>query len=250
MEVNPVPDSALFIYTETPLRIPGERLGAYRLVSRKENLPNIPSSFLTRCLSVPEKTISDAEIFLLPVRSLIGGIAYAITRRILDKLIQMEFFFSELEETKEMEDENEVLVCNNLSLATDSLLVEDILLKPRKSEQFSKLCETVSKTALPQKEPFSFFKETIRQNTILVSDPFFEYLIIRSLILVPRLTPNRKIEYEEFVPQNTLFVSSLDSSVLDEQLKMELQNSKLVAFGASQNDGFGLCHLTASRRNE
>ncbi|MCX7704040.1 MAG: hypothetical protein N2234_08115 [Planctomycetota bacterium] len=250
-----MPDSVLFIYTENPLRIPSEKIGSHRLSFRKGNIPAIPASFVKKALSeiissentpLSDNISSDAELLLLPVRSLTGGLLFAASCKGLENLKRSELFSFEIEPPQD----GCALVCDTIPFFSETIPVEDILLKARKSADLSSLARRIADTALPPTEEYSIWREMVSQNIIVVSDTMMEYFVLRSLILSPRLAMNGKVEYEEYVPQDSLFVAFLDASALSVRDAGESVSKGVVFVGAGKRNGFGLSHIRMERRTE
>lgn len=231
-------EAFLFVYTETPLRITDRKVGTHRLTLRRGFLPCIPASFIERSLSIQKSGLKDATLLFLPISSLIGVVLYATSPKAVRKAR-----FSSFNPDEFNIEESEAVVCKDADLIDGSVLLTETLLKGRREEAWERFCSEVADSAFPCDDAYGIWRDTLSRRAVLVHDTFFEYLLLRSLQMTPRLLPEGSVEYEERVPQDALFVSPLVEGSLLGDLCEEIKRSKLVRIGAGSALGHGFCRI-------
>jgi len=237
-----MPNSFLSLYTETPLRIDGKRVGNQRLLLKKNGHPYIPASFIEKAVSLPDGSLKDAALFLLPVRSFIGFVFYAASYDALTSLRPLSFSAERFDIA-----EDEALICADAPTLNGDFFLSTTRLKVRKDAVWDEFCSEVAKNFLPADERFSSQRDAVAKKTILVHPRLFDYLLLRFLHLTPRLTQDGRIEHEETVPETSLFLSPLDGASLPDTFTGECGGVKLVRIGAGKATGYGYCRLHCYR---
>ena len=139
-------------------------------------------------------SFSDAQVVLFPVRSLRETFVYVTCPTALERLRRM-LFFSGMEEFEEdwdipfVSDEHAV-VLNDDILVDSHLVLETYRFKKAKgngSENLLKINEWLGENAIPAKSGMDYFKEKVKDHTVLLPDDKFNYFVKNSTIVEPHV---------------------------------------------------------------
>ncbi|MGQ9485957.1 MAG: type III-B CRISPR module RAMP protein Cmr4 [Desulfosoma sp.] len=221
-------------HTEHPLFAGSGIKGAFRHAAR--NLWAEENGLLDRIFG-PEQDASlhagavsfaDAQLLAFPVRSLKGVYVYATSPLALQRLKRLAAVAGQpipFEVPTALQDD-EAVVLNPQLLATgakgERLILESYAFSPSKdsSKKFEKLAQWLSKKILPDETPFSFFRDKLAKDLVLLSDNQLTFFAKNATVVEPHVRIDDEsgtaddggLFFTENLPPETVMVSLVMAS--------------------------------------
>lgn len=278
----------LSIYTETPMH-PGSGSSINRPIDlpiqreRHTDFPFIQSSTLKGVLlnyakaskfnnvdeifgkpdSAGLVSITDAKLAAFPVRTLSGVFGWITCPLILNRLVMdvSPTLGADIDINSLKLKDSEVLVANdsNVLNGNNNVITEDIRLIKTSNYDTSKITSLLSKL-LPDEPSYSYIKNKMAKDLIVVSDTLFKELVSLTTEVVARIKINQEkgtaqegaLWYEEYLPTDTLLYSQIlissranennNNSIVTNKL-MQL-NKSVIQIGGDETVGKGLAKIT------
>jgi CRISPR-associated protein Cmr4 len=208
-------------------------------------------------------SFGDAQLLAFPVRSLKGGYVYATcpqalarAQRLL-KLVGVKNTWGTIPTV----DEGRCLVTNPSLLSGNKLHLEAFEYDAQRLPALGELAEDLATKALPDDEPYAFFRAKLRDDLVVLSDTDFGYFAEYATLVEPHVRINSEtgtadsggLFYTENLPPESLLVAPLMASatrsgkagealpadVVLEHLKTVLHN-RVLQVGGDATTGRGL----------
>lgn len=277
----------LSIYTETPMH-PGSGSSINRPIDlpiqreRHTDFPFIQSSTLKGVLLNYAKTskfgnvdeifgkpdsaglvsITDAKLAAFPVRTLSGVFGWITCPLILNRLVMdvSPTLGTDIDINSLKLKDSEVLVANDSNVLNgNNVIIEDIRLTKTSNHDTSKITSLLSKL-LPDEPSYSYIKNKMAKDLIVVSDTLFKELVSLTTEVVARIKINQEkgtaqegaLWYEEYLPTDTLLYSQIlissranennnNSTVTNNLIQL---NKSVIQIGGDETVGKGLAKIT------
>lgn len=281
----------LGIYTETPMH-PGSGSSINRPIDlpiqreRHTDFPFIQSSTLKGVLrnyaaAAGEKfdnvdeifgkpdssaaglvSITDAKLAVFPVRTLSGVFGWITCPLILNRLVMdvSPTLGAGIAINSVKLKDSEALVANDSNVLTgNGVIIEDIRLTKTSNQDTSKIACLLSKL-LPEEPSYSYIKNKMAKDLIVVSDTLFKELVSLTTEVVARIKINQEkgtaqegaLWYEEYLPTDTLLYSQIlissranknnnNSTVTNSLMQL---NKSVIQIGGDETVGKGLAKIT------
>jgi CRISPR-associated protein Cmr4 len=278
----------LSIYAETPMH-PGSGSSINRPIDlpiqreRHTDFPFIQSSTLKGVLLNYAKTskkfdnvdeifgkpdsaelvsITDAKLAAFPVRTLSGVFGWITCPLILNRLVMdvSPILGADIDINSLKLKDSEVLVANDSNvLSGNNVIIEDIRLTKTSDHDTSKIACLLSKL-LPDEPSYSYIKNKMAKDLIVVSDTLFKELVSLTTEVVARIKINQEkgtaqegaLWYEEYLPTDTLLYSQIlissranennnNSTVTNKLMQL---NKSVIQIGGDETVGKGLAKIT------
>lgn len=207
-------------------------------------------------------SFGDAQLIAFPVRSLKQGFVYATcplalsrAQRLLQLIgIKMAWNIPGVAE-------GECLVANPALLSGDKLHLEVFEYKARIADALQALGSELAAKALPQDEAYTFFREKLKTDLVVLSDTDFAYFTQNATLVEPHVRINDDtgtadgggLFYTENLPPESLLIAPLfasktrtgkkDDDIPAEDVLSKMKNAlngKLVQLGGDATTGRGL----------
>lgn len=277
----------LSIYTETPMH-PGSGSSINRPIDlpiqreRHTDFPFIQSSTLKGVLLNYAKTskkfdnvdeifgkpdsaglvsITDAKLAAFPVRTLSGVFGWITCPLILNRLVMdvSPTLGVDIDINSLKLKDSEVLVANDSNVLNgNNVIIEDIRLTTS-NHNTSEIASLLSKL-LPDEPSYSYIKNKMAKDLIVVSDTLFKELVSLTTEVVARIKINQEtgtaqegaLWYEEYLPTDTLLYSQIlissranennnNSTVTNSLMQL---NKSVIQIGGDETVGKGLAKIT------
>lgn len=180
-------------------------------------------------------SLSDAQLVLLPVRSLKGGFAYVTSPLALARLQRLALQADvECKWTMPTVRENEAAVATASLLSTDGKLVlEAFEFAAAKNEALADIAKWIAGFALPG-DGNSFFAAKLQSDLVLLHDSDFSHFARHAMVVEPHVRINDEsgtaddggLFYVENLPPETLMVGLAQASI--ERFKKDSRNGDSV----------------------
>lgn len=164
-------------------------------------------------------TLTDARLLLFPVKSLKGVFAWITCPMVLERFrkdlqnigikaeILNDINFSNLKET----------VPKSTLFVSGKVVLEEFTFQLREDEGTSKLANFFSDTIIPSNGAYTFWKEKIKTDLVIINDDDFEQFVKYSTEVITRTKIDNKtgtvqrgaLWTEEYLPQDTILYSLL-----------------------------------------
>lgn len=207
-------------------------------------------------------SFGDAQLVCLPVRSLKGGYVYATCPQALSRaqrlmaLIGMTTQWPALTEVPE----GNCLLANPALLSGDKLHLEAFEYQAKVSQELPTISDDIAAKALPATDGYTFFREKLKTDLVVLSDTDFAYFAQHAMLVEPhvRIDPGTGtaasggLFYTENLPPESLLVAPILASqtragkgnshqadVVMAQIKGVI-NGKLIQIGGDASTGRGL----------
>jgi CRISPR-associated protein Cmr4 len=166
-------------------------------------------------------SFGDAQLLLLPVRSLKGGYVYATCPQALSRaqrllgLIRIKVDWPVL-----FVDEGQCLVANPALLTGDKLHLEAFEYQVRVSQQLPTISADLAAKALPGDAAYAFFRDKLQTDLVVLSDTDFAYFAQNAMLVEPHVRINSEtgtaddggLFYTENLPPESLLVAPMLAS--------------------------------------
>lgn len=207
-------------------------------------------------------SFGDAQLVVLPVRSLKGGYIYAtcpqaISRafRLLD-LINIQTNWPQLNVA-----EGKCLLANRSLLTGDKLHLEAFEYTAIESQELARISEHIANIAIPGTNGYVFFQDKLKKDMVVLSDTDFAYfahhaMLVEAHVRIDALTGTAKdggLFYTENLPPESLLIAPILASQTrtgkqDDHLPAEavmnqiktVIDGKLLQIGGNVTTGRGL----------
>ncbi len=207
-------------------------------------------------------SFGDAQLVALPIRSLKGGYVYATCPQALARA-QRLLALTGNQPGWPMLDvaEGRSLVANPALLSRDKLHLEAFEYSANESEPLAAIAHDLARKALPESEDYSFFREKLKADLIVLNDTDFAYFAKHAMLVEPHVRINSEtgtasdggLFYTENLPPESIMIAplmasqtrtgkaddSLPAEVVLSQIKT-LIHSCLLQIGGDATTGRGL----------
>jgi CRISPR-associated protein Cmr4 len=184
-------------------------------------------------------SFGDAQLVALPVRSLKGGYVYATCPQALSRaqrllgLIGISADWPTL-----IVDEGHCLIANPALLSGSNLHLEAFEYSAKVSQELPKVSEDLASKALPAEAAYTFFRDKLKTDLIVLSDTDFAYFAQNAMLVEPhvRIDPETGtamgtgLYYTENLPPESLLVAPLLASQTRTGKKDDWDDAKSVMF--------------------
>lgn len=206
-------------------------------------------------------SFGDAQLVVFPVRSLKQGYVYATCPQALSRAQRLMHLIGVKSDWKvPCVADGECLLANPLLLSGDKLHLEVFEYKAKASEDLPALSGDLAAMALPQGDAYTFFREKLKTDLVVLSDTDFAYFSQNATLVEPHVRIDEKtgtadgggLFYTENLPPESLLIAPLmasqsrskkedEISAEEVLIKMKLVlNGKLVQIGGNATTGRGL----------
>ncbi len=166
-------------------------------------------------------SFGDAQLVLLPVRSLKGGYVYATCPQALSQahrllgLIGIAVDWPVL-----VVDEGHCLVANPALLSGDNLHLEAFEYQARVSQQLPSVSTDLAAKTLPGDAAYAYFRDKLKTDLVVLSDTDFAYFAQNAMLVEPHVRINSEtgtaddggLFYTENLPPESLLVAPMLAS--------------------------------------
>lgn len=299
-----------FIIVETPLHAgSGSELGVIDLPIQREkytNFPKIESSSLkgafrelfeedlketkdiVNLIFGPENGelhsgsigFIDARILCFPVKSLKGVFTWITCPMVLNRFVEdLKAIGGKIEFDEELVSnsklKNTVPNDSDILVSDNKVILEEFTFNVKKDDNTSKIAEKLSEKIFPNDPLFSYWKEKLKNNLLILSDDDFEHFVTMSTEIITRTkidsntgtVKSGSLWTEEFLPQDTILYSiamtthlrvddekkkkgpfnNCDSDCEAEKVlnyfKRKIEKANLINIGGDQTIGKGLVRI-------
>lgn len=166
-------------------------------------------------------SFGDAQLVLLPVRSLKGGYVYATCPQALSRTQRLLGLIGIAASWPTLEvDEGHCLIANPALLSGDKLHLEAFEYQARVSQELPKVSTDLSAKSLPDGAAYAFFREKVKTDLVVLSDTDFAYFAQNAMLVEPHVRINPEtgtaddggLFYTENLPPESLLVAPLLAS--------------------------------------
>ncbi|MFU8838017.1 MAG: type III-B CRISPR module RAMP protein Cmr4 [Thiohalomonadaceae bacterium] len=206
-------------------------------------------------------SFGDAQLVALPVRSLKGSYVYATSPQALARARRLLALTGQASDWPELQvEDGHCLFANPALLSGDALHLEAFEYQAKASEALAKLATSLASLALPEDDSYTFFRNKLAQDLVVLSDTDFTYFAQHAMLVEPHVRIEEKtgtakdggLFYTENLPPESLMIAPLmasqtrsskkDNMQADEViLKMTtLLDRKLLQIGGDATTGRGL----------
>jgi CRISPR-associated protein Cmr4 len=197
--------------------------GDEKLIDRLFGPPSEPAERDGKDLHAGAVSFGDAQLVALPVRSLKGGYVYATCPQALARaqrllgLIGVSVSWPTLPAVAE----GDCLLANPALLSSgDKLHLEAFEYAVRVSQDLPKVSEDLAARALPDAAAYTFFRDKLKPDLVVLSDTDFAYFATNAMLVEPhvRIDPDTGtasdggLFYTENLPPESLLVAPLLAS--------------------------------------
>jgi CRISPR-associated protein Cmr4 len=207
-------------------------------------------------------SFGDAQLVALPVRSLKAGYVYATCPQALARTQRLLVLAgATLDWQIPAVADGKALVLNNTLLSGGKLHLEAFEYDKADAEKLQAIADRLAAIALPGKSEFSFFRDKIKSDLVVLSDTDFAYFAKHAMVVEPHVridadtgtASDGGLFYTENLPPESIMIAPLMASqtrtgnkdnqldaleVLD-QIKQRI-NGKLLQVGGDATTGRGL----------
>ena len=168
-------------------------------------------------------SFTDGQIVLFPVRSLKEGFVYATSPIALSRLARLLDAAGINHEIKPLSvDAEKCVTVSDKALDKDSLILEAYEYKDDQSgrDTLKTAAEWIAENALPEGDAYSFFKNKIKEDTVLLNDGEFAFFVKNATVVEPHVridddtgtAEGGGLFFTENLPPETLMVSLMMAS--------------------------------------
>ena len=207
----------VFLYCDTPLRIPGEVLGSHHLHMRDERgCPVIPAGHLSRAFGA---TVSeDGRLLALCVRALRGAFAWVCPHAAATDVAR-------LAGVEIPSPEEGMLAASDAVELGEGAVIEGTIWPIRVDGAVARLAEWLSENALPRGETFEYWREAFSTRMMVASDADFAALLETATISEGRTALDERgvstaLRREEWVPAESLFSTRIENGGVPERVRL------------------------------
>ena len=194
--------------------------------------------------------ISEAKIFLFPIRSLDKGFVWITCPMVLARIKSAAAMIGkkDLEEkTKEVLKEFDDKIALSTFNTEKEIYVEEYTVETKYSQKLKELFEKISELA-----PEEYLQDKMKKNILMISDEDFSFFVKNATEVNARITIDKKsgstkegsLRYEEFLPQDTVMYSvfkPLNNKDVMKSVSEEI-NKKYFNIGGKASIGKGIVY--------
>ena len=209
-------------------------------------------------------SFGDAQLVLLPVRSLKGGYVYATCPQALARAQRLLTLTGQTPTWPGVKvGDGQCLIANPALLSGDKLHLEAFEYSAKASNEVAQIAADLATRALPQNPAYQFFAEKIKTDLVVLSDTDFGYFAKNAMLVEPHVridektgtASDRGLFYTENLPPESLLIAPLmasqtrsgqdDLSAEDVLTKLRpLLDGRLLQIGGDATTGRGLVLAT------
>ncbi|MDF9391728.1 MULTISPECIES: type III-B CRISPR module RAMP protein Cmr4 [Methylococcus] len=167
-------------------------------------------------------SFGDAQLVALPVRSLKGGYVYATCPQAISRAQRLLGLIGIPEGWPALPgiEEGRCLLANPALLSGDKLHLEAFEYTAQVSQDLPRLSEDLATRALPADDGYTFFRDKLKTDLVVLSDTDFAYFAQNAMLIEPhvRIDPDtgtakeRGLFYTENLPPESLLIAPLLAS--------------------------------------
>lgn len=213
-------------------------------------------------------SFGDAQILVLPVRSLKGGYVYATCPQALARAQRLLALTGSTPAWPALAvEDGQCLFANRALLSDGKLHLEAFEYAAQSSEPLAQIAADIARRALPQDAAYRFFAEKLSSDLVVLSDTDFGYFAKHAMLVEPhvRIDPETGtaddggLFYTENLPPESLLIAPLMASQTrsgkpEEHLQAEevlakirpLLDGRLLQLGGDATTGRGLVVATVA----
>jgi CRISPR-associated protein Cmr4 len=208
-------------------------------------------------------SFGDAQLVALPVRSLKGGYVYATCPQALARARRLLGLLGQPPAWPALPDfeEGHCLIANPALRSADKLHLEAFEYVAEVSEQLPGLAADLAARALPDDAAYTFFREKLKTDLVVLADTDFSYFAENAMLVEPHVRIDENtgtakdggLFYTENLPPESLLIAPLLASqtrtgkadgAMDAQVVMAkittILNGRLLQIGGDATTGRGL----------
>lgn len=180
-----------------------------------------PASDTSDNLHAGAVSFGDAQLIALPVRSIRGGFVYATCPHALARAQRLLAITGATAAWDAMAvRDGEALVANSALCSGDQLNLEVFQYQATESAQLKALAESLATLALPNSDEYSYFRNKLETDLVVLSDTDFAYFSEHAMVVEPhvRIDPETGsamkggLFYTENLPPESLLIAPLFAS--------------------------------------
>lgn len=213
-------------------------------------------------------SFGDAQILVLPVRSLKGGYVYATCPQALARAQRLLALTGSTPAWPALAvEDGQCLFANRALLSDGKLHLEAFEYAAQSSEPLAQIAADIARRALPQDAAYRFFAEKLSSDLVVLSDTDFGYFAKHAMLVEPHVRINAEtgtaddggLFYTENLPPESLMIAPLMASQTRsgnsaEHLQAEevlakirpLLDGRLLQLGGDATTGRGLVVATVA----
>lgn len=213
-------------------------------------------------------SFGDAQLLVLPVRSLKGGYVYATCPQALARAQRLLALTGTAPTWPAVSvQEGHCLIANPTLFSNDRLHLEAFEYSAKASEAVAQLAADMARLALPEGAAYQFFRDKLATDLVLLSDTDFGYFAKNAMLVEPHVRINHDtgtaddggLFYTENLPPESLLIAPLMASQTrsgkqEEHLQAEevlarihpLLHGRLLQLGGDATTGRGLVVATVA----
>jgi len=166
-------------------------------------------------------SFGDAQLVALPIRSLKGGYVYATCPQALSRAQRLLGLIGIKTEWPALTVKNEqCLLANPDLLSDDKLHLEAFEYTARISQELPKLADNLALRAMPEQAKYTFFREKLKTDLVVLSDTDFAYFAQNAMLVEPHVRIDAEtgtasdggLFYTENLPPESLLVAPMLAS--------------------------------------
>ena len=166
-------------------------------------------------------SFGDAQLVLLPVRSLKGGYVYATCPQALARAQRLLALTGTAPTWPSVAvQDGHCLIANPALLSGDKLHLEAFEYSAKASNETAHIAANLAARALPQDDAYKFFADKLKTDLVVLSDTDFGYFAKNAMLVEPHVRINEKtgtaddggLFYTENLPPESLLIAPLMAS--------------------------------------
>ncbi|MDO5623718.1 MAG: type III-B CRISPR module RAMP protein Cmr4 [Pseudomonadota bacterium] len=166
-------------------------------------------------------SFGDAQMLALPVRSLKGGYVYATCPQALARAQRLLQHVGNAADWPELTvADGDCLIANPALLSDDKLHLEAFEYAAKQSQPLAQIADNLASRALPEEKAYSFFRDKLKTDLIVLSDTDFGYFARHAMLVEPHVRIDSKtgtaddggLFYTENLPPESLLIAPLLAS--------------------------------------
>jgi len=166
-------------------------------------------------------SFGDAQLVMLPIRSLKGGYVYATCPQALARAQRLLSLIGVAAEWPTLSvAEGQCLIANPTLLSGDKLHLEAFEYTAEDSQDLPKISEDLADKTLPKGDAYAFFRDKLKTDLVVLSDTDFAYfaqnaMLVEAHVRINEATGTAKdggLFYTENLPPESLLVAPLLAS--------------------------------------
>lgn len=207
-------------------------------------------------------SFGDAQLVVLPVRSLKEGYVYATCPHALARaqrllaLVGCEVKW----EVESPASDDECLLIDQAVRSGDKLHLEAFEYKAKNKNSLKEIAEDLADKSIPDDQRYNFFKDKLKKHLVVLSDSAFNYFAMNAMLVEPHVRINPEtgtadsggLFYTENLPPESILVAPMlasqthkknGSNLQAEEVMGKIKNAldgKLVQLGGDATTGRGL----------